>query len=130
MDRNEAFSKDLPRCDEDEAKQLKQRKHPEYNVENGNRSNVTGSCPAGLWRSRSLSPECSGPIRCLRSSKSMPNLEGSRKEYNRMVGNSLDADNKKIDQDLVANSLKFMDDLLFLVQADCVLSPDKLKTQP
>ena len=93
-------------------------------------ANSSGSCEEALRelrRSRSLSPECSGPIRCLRSSQSMPNMQGSRQVYNRMVGNTLDEDIRKIDQDVVAKSLKLMDDLLILVQADCGLNPNHLK---
>ena len=54
----------------------------------------------------------------------MPILEGSRREYNRMVGNTLVSDTRKNDQDVVAKSLKLMDDLLILVQANNGLSPE------
>jgi hypothetical protein len=119
----------IPQCNQGRAKQLKQRYHADYKVENGNNSSVIGSCPAELRRSRSLSPECSEPIPCLRSSQSMPNFEGSRKDYNRMIGNSLNAESKKVDQDVVAKSLKLMEELLVLVRADSSSPPDHLETQ-
>ncbi len=59
----------------------------------------------------------------------MPNFEGSRKDYNRMIGNSLNAESKKVDQDVVAKSLKLMEELLVLVRADSSSPPDHLETQ-
>jgi hypothetical protein len=79
---------------------------------------VTGSeeTPEELRRSRALSPQCTGSFCSRRPSLNMPNDENRRKEYNRLVGDSLQTYSRQNVQDEVAKSLKLMDELLILVK--------------
>ncbi len=116
--------------EEGEEKPPRQQQQHADHFEKENRPKVTGSSeetPGELRHSRSLSGECVRPIRCLQHSPSMPKFEGSRKGYNRLIGDSLHTDSRQDVKDVVTTSLQLMDDLLILVQADSDLRSDHPK---
>ncbi len=72
-----------------------------------------------LARGRSLSPERVSPTATtLRTSRSYDNLEITRKEYNRQIGQYLNADKGKSVRGLTASSLLLIDKLLEIVKLE------------
>jgi hypothetical protein len=89
--------------------------HPDLHDDSPRVDSCSEETPDELRRSRSLSPQWLGPIRRLSPSLSLPKINCTRKKYNRLVGDSLQTDSQQNVQDVVANSLKLMDDLLVMV---------------
>ena len=128
MDRNQCEQPQQAQSEGGRERPLRQQQDHAHHIKNQLvMLDVNGSSEetARERRCRPLSEKCVLPI--CQPPPCTSKFEGSRKGYNRLVGDSLHTDSRQDVKDVVAKSLKIMDDLLILVQADGDLRTDRQK---